>query len=76
MAKTKKELEFELKIAYRMYEKAHEERMYYYFLLNDLANGFNRCAINNIVENIKKDYLINNDVDKTALQILKKLKGE
>lgn len=73
---TKKQLEQEVRIYKAMYEKAHEERMHYYFLLNDIANGFNRCALNRIVEYMGKDYLINNDVDITAMLIAKKLKGE
>lgn len=76
MAKTKRELEQEIRIYKMMYEKAHEERMHYYFILNDIANGFNRCALNRIVEYMDKDYLINNDLDVTAFLIAKKLKGE
>lgn len=72
----KAQLEQEVRIYKAMYEKAHEERMHYYFILNDIANGFITCAVNNIVEHITKDYLINDDLDKTALLILKKLKGE
>ena len=73
---TKKQLEQEVRIYKAMYEKVHEERMHYYFLLNDIANGFNRCALNRIVEYMDRDYMINNDVDITAMLIAKKLKGE
>lgn len=76
MAKTKKEIERELRIYQAMYEKAHKERMYYYYLLNDIANDFKTCAMNLITENITKDYLINTDIDKTVMLIAKKIKGE
>lgn len=73
---TKAQLEAELRIYKEMYRKASEERMHYYFILNNIVNGFTHAAIARLKDHIEDDYLINTDIDVTAIQLIKRIKGE
>ena len=58
MTKTKRELEFELKITKQMYETAHEERMAYYFILESLASHYYYVAKYNAKDLFGKDFML------------------
>lgn len=72
MAKTKKELEFELRITKEMYQQAHEERMVYYFVLSDIAKKYYTLAIDELIWNSDKDLIIKEG--ETLNQLFKVLK--
>lgn len=74
---TKKELEQELRIYKAMYEKAHEERLTYYYALADIANKYYSLAIDELIWNSDKGLMIKErgTLDK-LFKVLKELNTE
>lgn len=58
MAKTKKELERDLRIMTECYNKTHEEMMAYYFILQSLAAHYYYVAEYNTKDLFGKDFII------------------
>lgn len=60
---TKKELENELKLYKAMYEKTHEERMEYLFLLESISNHCFYCALQELDEIKAKEFTFSKSLD-------------
>lgn len=60
---TKKELQNELKLYKVMYEKAHEERMQYLFLLESISNHCFNCALEELEEIKAKEFAFAKSLD-------------
>lgn len=79
MAKTKKELEQDLRIYQAMYERAHKERMTYYFVLLDIAEEQFSLAIDQLNWDSDKDLIIKNGdayVMNKLIKVLKEMNTE